>query len=141
MKTIIIEEHNQKNRINRFLEWLIYTIGYAIILISLSVLFKNTIQIDNSYFGLWGLFAAIIIQILNKTIKPIIVALTLPITALTLGIFYPCINVFILYIVDFLMGKYFSINGFFMAFLVAILISIMNILMDKLILEPILKKG
>ena len=115
-------------------------IGYALILISISVIFKNTIQIDNKYYGLYALIAAIIIYILNKTIKPLIVSLTIPITALTLGIFYPFINVFILNLVDFLMGKHFTINGIFMSFLVAILISLMNIIMDKLVLEPLLGK-
>lgn len=138
--SLVIIDKNQKKRLNRFFEWLIYMIGYALILISISVIFKNTIQIDNKYYGLYALIAAIIIYILNKTIKPLIVSLTIPITALTLGIFYPFINVFILNLVDFLMGKHFTINGIFMSFLVAILISLMNIIMDKLVLEPLLGK-
>ena len=100
-----------KKSLQKFIEWLIYMIGYALILISVSVLFKNTIQIDNNYFGFWSLLAAILINILNRTIKPIIVKLTIPITALTLGVFYPFINVFILYIVDFCLGSHFSVNG------------------------------
>ena len=138
--SLVIIDKNQKKRLNRFFEWLIYMIGYALILISISVIFKNTIQIDNKYYGLYALIAAIIIYILNKTIKPLIVSLTIPITALTLGIFYPFINVFILNLVDFLMGKHFTINGIIMSFLVAILISLMNIIMDKLVLEPLLGK-
>ena len=117
-----------KKSLQKFIEWLIYMIGYALILISVSVLFKNTIQIDNNYFGFWSLLAAILINILNRTIKPIIVKLTIPITALTLGVFYPFINVFILYIVDFCLGSHFSVNGIFMTCLVAILISIMNMI-------------
>ncbi len=123
-----------------FVEWMIYMIGYALILISISVLFKNTIQIDNHYFGFWALISAIIINILNRTIKPVIVWLTIPITAITLGIFYPFINVFILYIVDFLLGNHFSVNGIFMSVLVAILISIMNMIMDELIIKPMLER-
>lgn len=137
MKVFVIEKNN---KINKFLEWLIYMIGYSLILISISVLFKNTIQIDNNYFGIWAFLASIIIYILNKTIKPIIVWLTIPITALTLGIFYPFINVFILKITDFILGSHFTINGIMMAFLVAILISLMNTIMDKLVLKPILRK-
>lgn len=137
---LIITDFNHKKKFNRFLEWLIYMIGYALILISISVIFKNTIKIDNKYYGLYALIASIIIYILNKTIKPLIVSLTIPITALSLGIFYPFINVFILKLVDFIMGDHFTINGIFMSFLVAILISLMNILMDKLVLEPLLGK-
>lgn len=131
----------QTRRINHFLEWLIYMIGYALILITVSVLFKNTIQIDNSYFGIWGLIAAIVIYILNKTIKPIIVKLTIPITAMTLGIFYPFINLLILKLVDFILGSHFTIHGIFIACFVAILISILNICMENLIIKPIIRKG
>lgn len=137
---ITLVNSKKHKRINKFIEWIIYMIGYALILISMSVIFKNTIQIDNKYYGIYALIASIIIYILNKTIKPLIVTLTIPITAISLGIFYPFINVFILKIVDFIMGKHFSIHGIFMSFLVAILISIMNIMMDKLVLEPLLGK-
>lgn len=130
----------KKDSIQKFIEWMIYMVGYALILISISVLFKNTIQIDNRYFGFWSLITAICIYILNKTIKPIIVKLTIPITALTLGIFYPFINVFILYIVDFILGVHFSVNGILMTCLVAILISIMNMIMDHIVLKPLFKK-
>ena len=130
---------NEKS-LQKFIEWLIYMIGYALILISVSVLFKNTIQIDNNYFGFWSLLAAILINILNRTIKPIIVKLTIPITALTLGVFYPFINVFILYIVDFCLGSHFSVNGIFMTCLVAILISIMNMILDNVVIKPLLRK-
>ena len=87
--------NNKETLINKFLEWVIYILGYSLILISVSVLFKNTIQIDNSYFGLWPIMSSVVIYILNKTIKPIIFRFTIPITALTLGIFYPFINLII----------------------------------------------
>ncbi|MDD3392031.1 MAG: phage holin family protein [Bacilli bacterium] len=138
-KVIIVQEDNNK-KINNFVDWLIYMIGYALVLITVSVIFKKTIYIDDSYFGLYGLIAAIIIYILNKTIKPIIIWLTLPITGLTLGLFYPFINVFILNIVDYLLGSHFIIKGLFMSFLVAVLISLMNILMDNIIIEPFLER-
>ena len=61
----------KKITINSFIEWLIHIVAYALILISVSILFKKTIYIDNSLFGLWGLIASIIIYLLNKTVKPI----------------------------------------------------------------------
>lgn len=135
-----MKEQTTKKRINKFIEWLIYMIGYSLILIMVSLLFDNTIIIDNSYFGLWALIASIIIYILNKTVKPLIVKLTIPITALTLGIFYPFINVFILKIVDFILGIHFTINGIFIACIAALLISAMNIMMDKFIISPVIGK-
>lgn len=139
MSNVIVKK--TKKQLNNIIQWLIYMLGYALILIVNSILFQNTMQIDNSYFGIWALIASILIFILNKTIKPVIVWLTIPITALTLGIFYPFINVFILRIVDFILGTHFNINGIFMSFIVACSISFLNILMDKLVLNPLLGKG
>ena len=133
MKVIIVDEKTKKIRINYFIDWLIHMVGYALVLITVSLIFRNTIKIDNSFFGIWALISTILIYLLNKTIKPIIVWLTLPITALTLGIFYPFINVFILNIVDWILGSHFNINGLFMSFLVAVLISVMNQFIDGII--------
>lgn len=138
MKQIIIKK--QSKTINTFFDWLIHMIGYALILIAISLIFKKTIYIDNSYFGFWGLVSAMLIYILNKTIKPILVWLTLPITGLTLGLFYPFINVFILKMVDFILGSHFEIQGLFMSFIVAICISIMNLLMNGLIIDTIIRR-
>lgn len=124
----------------RFIEQMIYIIGYSLILLLMSMTFKNTIQIDNSLLGLWGILISTVIYILNKTIKPIIIKLTIPITALTLGIFYPFINVFILKIVDLLFFNHFTIQGIFYPFLVAIIISIMNLIMNESIIKPVIRK-
>jgi len=140
MKIIVVNDKTKKPRLNYFLDWLIRMVGYALVLITVSVLFKNTIQIDNSTFGVWAFLAAVIIYILNKTIKPVLVWLTLPITGLTLGLFYPFINVLILNIVSWILGSHFSINGIFMSFIVALFISFMNLFMDSII-DNILRKG
>lgn len=125
----------------RILENCIYIMGYALILLLMSMIFRKTIQIDNSYLGLWGIIISIVIYILNKTVKPIIFKLTLPITALTLGIFYPFINLFILKLVDFIFGNHLTIKGILLPLFIAILISIMNFLMDEIVIKPIIKKG
>lgn len=124
---------------NRFIEWLIYMIGYAIVLITVSVLFSS-FEINNSYFGLYALLASIIIYILNQTIKPVLTYITLPITVLSWGLFYPIINVVILYITSFILGDNFKITGFIAPFFIAIVISLLNILMEGLILKPITKR-
>lgn len=115
---------------NKFINWFIHMLGYALVLISISFIFNNTIIIDNSYYGLWGLITVVIIFILNRTIKPLIVFLTLPLTALTLGLFYPIINILILKIVDIVLGSHFDINGTILLFMVSIIISIMNMIID-----------
>ena len=130
-----------KDILNKIITWFIYIIGYALILNVVAIIFKNTIHIDYSYFGIWGIIASIVIYILNKTIKPIIVRFTIPITALTLGIFYPFINVIILKIVDFILGSHFIIRGIWFAVLAAILISVLNIIMENTIIKPAIRKG
>lgn len=122
------------------LEWIIHIVIYAVILLLVSLLF-NTIDIDKSYFGLYCLLASIIIYLLNKTIKPILFRLTIPITGITLGLFYPCINILILKITDFILRNHFNTNGIITLFLTAILISIINKLMDKIIIKKVVRKG
>ena len=144
-KIIIIDEDNGNNKNrnklikNGFMEWFIYMIGYAIVLICVSLMF-NSLYINNQYFGLYALLAAIIIYILNQTIKPVLFYLTLPITAITFGLFYPIINVIILYITSFILGDNFQIHGFIIAIIIAIIISILNIFMEGLVIKPIVKR-
>ena len=127
-------------KINKYLDWFIHMVGYTLVLITVSLIFNDTVYIDNSYFGLWGLIAIIIIFILNKTIKPMLVWMTLPLTALTLGLFYPLINILILKITDFILGVHFQIKGTVIVFIVSIVISIMNAIMDNLIIDNLLKR-
>lgn len=126
-------------KVNKYLDWFIHMIGYALVLITVSVIFKKTVIIDDSYFGLWGLIAVIIIFILNRTVKPLLVWMTLPLTAITLGLFYPLINILVLKITDFILGAHFDIHGTVMLFIVSIIISIMNAIMDNIIIDTLLK--
>ena len=147
-KRIIIEEVNNEKELlmfrklvnNRFFEWLLYMVGYAIVLIAVSIMFDKTFYINNQYYGLYAVLASIIIYVLNQTIKPILVYLTLPITALSMGLFYPIINVFILYITSFILGDNFQISGF-LSFVVAVVISILNMFMEGMIIKPIIYRG
>ena len=139
MKITIIEEDSKNKKRNYFIDWLAHMIGYAVVLIIASIIFPKTVQIDNSMFGLWSLLAAIITSLLNETVKPLLVLLTLPITSVTLGLFYPFVNVLILNIVSFILGSHFNMGGLLMSFIVAIFISIMNIFIDSVV-ENILRK-
>ena len=129
-----------KNKLNKFIEWIMYMIGYSLVLMSVSMIFKNSLYIDHWFFGIWSFLANVIIYVLNKTVKPLIVWLTLPITALTLGLFYPVINILILYVVSFILGNHFIIHGGpIMIFVIAVLLSIMNFIM-KSIIEKLIKE-
>lgn len=134
---LVIKEKN-KLRINRVIDWLIYMVGYTVIFIFVTSFFKS-IYIDTNHTYLWSILIVLIIYILNKTIKPVLITLTIPITGITLGLFYPCINLFILKLVDWLLGKYFQLENIYIALFVAILLSIMNMIMEKII-KTIIKK-
>lgn len=137
---LIVRDKNNVHRMNKFLECIICIITYAIIILLIDLCF-NTINISNDYYGLWALITSSIIYLLNNTIKPILFKLTIPITGITMGLFYPCINILILKITDIILGKYFDTHGIITLFLTAILISVMNIIMNEIIVKPIMRKG
>ena len=135
---LVIKEKNSE-RINRFLDWLLYMIGYTLVFILVTNMFKS-IYIDINHSYIYSFIAVVIIYILTKTIKPVLVTLTIPITGLTLGLFYPFINLFILKLVDWIMGSHFQLENIKIALLVAVLLSVMNIIMDEIIIKPIIKR-
>lgn len=134
---LIIKEKN-KVRINRLIDWLLYMTGYTVVFILITSFF-NSIHIDSDHLIFWSAIIVLIIYILNKTVKPILVTLTIPITGLTLGLFYPFINVFILKLVDWMLGPHFEIKNIYIAFLAAILLSITNFIMEHIIKKIIEK--
>jgi len=138
MKIVVLNKNNEA-RINKFLDWLIYMIGYTLVFIAVSLLFKS-FHLDTSKYGLYAFLAVVITYVLNKTIKPILVYLTLPLTGLTLGLFYPIINVLILKITDLILLDHFDLTDFWAAIVAAILISIMNQIMENLIIQPIIRR-
>lgn len=139
-KVQIKKNTTQKLITNKVIEWLIYMIGYAIVLITVSVIFPS-FNINNQYYGLYALLASIIIYILNQTIKPILTYITLPLTVISWGLLYPISNVIVLYITSFILGKEnFSLKGIIAPFIIATFISLLNILMEGLIIKPITKR-
>lgn len=123
-------------RFSKILEWILYVVSYTFVLLVVDLLF-NSFDLDNIWYGF---LAVLIISILNKTVKPIIFKLTIPITGLTFGLFYPFINLFILKIVDFILGNHFKINGILSGVLIAVIISIMNFILEEVIIKPIIRR-
>ena len=71
---------------------------------------------------------AIVLGILNSFVRPVLQILALPITILTLGFFYLVINVFMVYIAEFMIGG-FAVDGFFTALLFSIIVSLVSSLL------------
>lgn len=128
-----------KNRINRLFDWLLYMIGYTLVFILVSNMFKS-VYIDTSHSYIYSIAVVLILYFLNKTIKPVLVTLTIPITGITLGLFYPFINLFLLKLVDWILGPHFQLKNIWIALLVAILLSVINFIMEELVVKPIIKR-
>lgn len=72
-----------------------------------------------------AIIVAIVLGILNTFLKPVLQILALPITILTLGLFYFVVNVFIIYLATFLVDG-FAISGFISALLFGLVVSIVS---------------
>lgn len=142
MKKKIIDEEQtkKKNRINGIMEFLLYLISYAIVIVFVSLVFPGTIRVDYSMYGLWAIIVVLVLTVLNKLLRPILVALTMPITLVTLGLFSLFINVMLLQITDILLGKHFEVNGIFGPLIVALIISFLNNIIDRKVIKPLLEK-
>ena len=74
----------------------------------------------------WTLFiAAAVFTLVNAWVKPILTVLSIPFIVVTLGLFYFLINVFMLYLTDWIVPD-FEIRTFWWAVLAAIIVSIVN---------------
>lgn len=73
---------------------------------------------------------ALVLTLINMSLRPILQILSLPITILTLGIFYLIVNTFMLYVASWIssgiFGILFIIDSFLSAFLASVLISIVS---------------
>ncbi|MBD1381432.1 phage holin family protein [Metabacillus arenae] len=115
------------------LRWIISIFVNALILIVVAGFFDS--------FHLSGIGAAIIasllLSILNILVKPILIILTLPVTVITLGLFLFVINAITLMLTQAIMGDSFHIEGFGTALIASIFISILHLLIQKGIVEPL----
>ncbi|MDD6323049.1 MAG: phage holin family protein [Bacilli bacterium] len=126
-----------KKRIIKVFDWCLRIVSYTIVLMLMTLIFKNTLYIDNSFYGIWCLVASLLIYLLNKTIKPFLIWLTIPITGITLGLFYPFVNLIILKIVSLILGDHFIIYGVWYALFVAICISVINVVLDMTVFKSL----
>ena len=86
-----------------------------------------------SVAGLWtALWLALFLGLLNVTLKPILVILTLPINIVTLGLFIFVINAVIVLLASTII-KGFEVEGFLAALLFSIVLSVIGYLLNQLI--------
>ena len=137
MQVVVVK--NNKARFNKILETLLYSIGYLLSFYIVSQMF-DTFVLSKNYPFLYAVIAVLIIFALNKTVKPILVFLTLPITALTLGAFYFVLNTFILKLVDFIMLDKLDFTNIWILFIISVMISVINLLLELIIIKPIMRR-
>lgn len=114
------------------MRWFLGIIINAILFIAISGFFKDYFFIKG--FGA-ALGASFILAILNLLVRPILIILTFPITVVTLGLFLLVINGLTLFMTDALMGDAFEIQGFGMTVLIAVIMSIANLIIQEIIFE------
>jgi putative membrane protein len=114
------------------MRWLIGIVINAVLFIAIAGYFEDSIYLSG--FGA-ALGASFLMSILNVLVRPILVILTLPVTILTLGLFLFVINAITLMLTDAIMGTAFEINGFGMALAMSVIMSLVNLIIQKALLE------
>ncbi|HVD97141.1 MAG TPA: phage holin family protein [Cytophagaceae bacterium] len=80
----------------------------------------------------YAILVALILSIINVTIKPILQLLTFPITVFTLGFFLLVINALMVMLVDFFLSG-FAVRGFWTAMLFSIFITVVYWVLNDLV--------
>lgn len=83
------------------------------------------VRVENFFTGI---AIAALIGLLNITVKPILIILTIPITLVTLGLFLLVINALLILIAAAIVPGFF-VDGFWWAFLFGLILAIINSLL------------
>ena len=78
-----------------------------------------------------ALFGALILGVVNAFVRPIMIVLTLPLTIVTLGLFLFVVNALMFWLAAALVPG-FQIGGFGAALLGSLLLTILNLLIDRI---------
>ncbi len=111
--------------------WLIITVA-----ILLASQFVPGIKVDTLSTAV---IAACVLGLINIFVRPVLVLLTLPLSILTLGLFYFFLNAFMLELVSYFV-KGFVVRDFFSAFLGSLIISFVSWLANSFIANHKMEK-
>src|SRR5215472_5590457 len=81
-----------------------------------------------------ALIAALAIGFINATLGLLLKIITFPLTLLTLGLFWLIINALMLELASALLSPGFQVRSFFAAFVGAILLSLVNLLLKAIVM-------
>ncbi|MDF2858883.1 MAG: rane protein [Neobacillus sp.] len=115
------------------MKWLIGILINAFLFMAIAGYFSESFYLEGFTSAL---AASFLLSILNVLVRPILIIFTLPATILTLGLFLFVVNAITLELTDYLMGESFEIAGFGMALFAAVIMAIVNLIIQKTILDP-----
>ena len=78
-----------------------------------------------------ALIAAVVIGLINATLGLLVKLVTLPLTLITLGIFWWVVNALMLMLASKLLAPNFMVSGFLAAFIGAIVLSLVNLVLRR----------
>jgi putative membrane protein len=81
-----------------------------------------------------ALIAALVIGFINATLGAFLKVITFPLTLVTLGVFWFVINALMLELASKLLSPGFRVSGFWAAFVGAIVLSLVNMMLKRLVL-------
>ncbi len=92
--------------------------------------------VSGVYVSGWksALIAALVIGFINATIGIVLKVITFPLTLITLGLFWLVINALMLELASALLSPGFQVHGFFAAFIGAIVLSLVNMLLKAIVI-------
>ena len=119
--------------------YFLFNIGLKFMKIILKLLITSFAIILSAYLipdvtvvSIWSaLWVALILGLINITIKPLLVILTLPINILTLGLFTFIINAGMILLVSSIV-KGFEVEGFLTALIFSLVLSLISYILHKL---------
>ncbi|HWB62282.1 MAG TPA: phage holin family protein [Chitinophagales bacterium] len=80
----------------------------------------------------YAVVLAVLLSLLNVSVKPLLIFLTIPATIFSLGLFLLVINAAIIEIAAWILTPGFNVDSFWWAFLFSILLSVINSLFERL---------
>ena len=100
----------------------------------------NAMEINSNHKIFFAFLAVCLIYLLSKTVKPILVRITIPLTGLSLGLFYFVINMIIFKMVDILMIGKLNFYGILPLFGISILFSLFSTFFETLFSRFVIRR-
>ena len=111
------------------MDFLIKLLLNAVAITITGFILSGGVVIDSFFYAL---LLAALLTLLNVTLKPILVVLTLPATLFSLGLFMFVINSLIILLADYILTPGFKVTSFWYALGFSIILSIINSIFDRL---------